>query len=113
MPFSENTRCIAGRLQDIGNGLYPQSEAFAFVNRMRHTILEGMPTRHQRATRWRTGWTHVKPVKPDAFVMQSIHIWCFQNRVSMTRQITVSLIIGKDKNNIGLLRDNGIRDSMV
>ena len=50
-----------------------------------------------------TSWTDMKVRKVNTLIIQAIDVWRFENGIAMTFQITIPLIVGENKDDVGLL----------
>ena len=103
VPFAENAGGVAGRLENLGDGRSLERQPLALEDGVRDAVLELMPAGHEGRARRRTGRADVKIGETHALVVQPVEIGRFQNRVAVTRQIAVALVIGQNKNDIGRL----------
>ena len=77
---------------------------------MRHAGPELVPARQQRGSRRRARRTHVKIGEPRALVVQVIQIRRLHHRVTQTRDVPVTLVVGQYKNDVGRSRPLRARD---
>jgi hypothetical protein len=61
-------------------------------------------TREKAGPGWRTKRTDIEPLKMSAVFSHSIDGWCAQSGISMYAKITPSLVIGQNKDDIGVLK---------
>jgi hypothetical protein len=111
VPFAKDTGRVAGALQHLRNRSGIGRQSFPFEDRVRDSIPELMPSRHQRGPRRCAGWTHLEISEAHALAVERIEMRRLENGIPMASEVAVSLVIGEDENDIrasrGLAGDGG------
>ena len=66
--------------------------------------MERVKSGHELAARGRAHGGDVKVREADAFSMEAIHVGRLEDRIAVTGEVPVALIIGEDDQDIGLER---------
>src|SRR5947209_2668939 len=101
MPFAKNSRAVAGRFQQLRHRRRIQAHPLSFEDGVSYAGFEFMPTGHQRATRRCARWTDSEVGQTNALLIEVVDLWSFQDRIAMTAQIAVTLVIRKYKDDVG------------
>ena len=102
VPLAKDSGGESGRLEDLSNRGGLQAHAFPFKNGMGDAVLELVLSGKQGAAGGCARRTDVEIREPHTFPMQTIQIGCFQDGISVARQITIALVIGQQENDVGL-----------
>jgi hypothetical protein len=100
MPLAKDAGRVTGRLEDLCQRDGVKREAFTLENGVSDAVLEFVPAREERSAGGGTGRTHMKIGESNAFVMKPIDIGRFENRVPMTRHISVALVVCEDEDDV-------------
>src|SRR3954453_14889294 len=84
MPFAENARSVAGRLQHLRDCGRMQAHTLALQDRVGHAGAEFVFSGHQRGPGGSTGRADMKVTEPEALRVKVIEIRRLDNRISET-----------------------------
>src|SRR4026209_662433 len=111
MPFSEKARPVAAIGEKIGHGwnrLTQDRPAAADVHR---AIGERVATAHELAPCRCAHRSDMKISQPNALRSQLIEIRRLQNRIPMSGEVAIPLVIRHHDNDVGLNRKRGTREN--
>ena len=100
MPLAEDARGVARALEHLGQGSSLEREPFALVNRVRDAVAELMPARVQGGARRRAGWADVEVSEAHRLVVEAVKVGSLKDRVPVTGQVPVALVVGEDEDDV-------------
>ncbi len=100
MPFAEHPGRVAGLFEHRGQRYCIEPEPFAFEDCMRDAIVKFMAAGLDRRACGRAGGADVKIRKPRAVFVELIEVRCLDDRIAVTGEVAVALIIGDDQNDV-------------
>ena len=103
VPLAENTGAIAVVAENISHGHLVIAQHVTAVDGAPPPDAVAIATGHQRGSRWGAVGVHMEIRKSNALIRQSVHVRRFQDRISGARQVAVSLVIGKNNHDVGLV----------
>lgn len=103
-PFADATRMIAGLFQELGDGEIVRAQIL-IAPIAAHERMSTMKPGHERTTRRRAnGAAGVGARETNPLPCQFIEVGRFYLLLPITTEVSVTQVIGKNKNNIRLLR---------
>ena len=102
MPLAEDAGRVAYRLEHLRQRRRRERHAFSLENRMRDSALELVPAGHQRRARRGASRADMKVGEAHALGVEPIKIRCLQNRVPMSGNVAIALIVGNQKHDVRL-----------
>ena len=107
MPFAEQARAVAVLLKYFGHRERITEERVApFVGGPR-SVVDGIPSGHDRAPSGGANGAHVKVGEPHHILVESIEMGRLNPRVTVGTEVTNSLIIGENEDDVGLVLRGG------
>ena len=100
MPLAENARRVARGFQHLRDRRGLQRHALAFENRVRDAVAKLVPARHQRRARRRARRADVEIREAHGLRVKAINVRRFDERVAVTGEIAVALIIGHHEHDV-------------
>ena len=97
---------VTGCLQNLRQRDGAEGQPLPFVDRVGHAAQEFMPAREQSRAGWRAGWADVEIGESETLAMQAIEVGRLQVRVPVAGQITVTLVISHDQDDVRLAAGN-------
>ncbi len=113
VPFTELPRDIAGLLQQLRHSRHFTAEQGSTTADVHGSVAYRIATGHQLAARGRTHRRDVKIDEPNTLVMKAIDMRCLDDRVTMAREVTVSMVVGDYNDDVRTLRQASIDDAKV
>jgi hypothetical protein len=109
VPFAEDAGRVTGRLQNLGESRSLEGQALAFQDGVGDAVAEFVTAGHQRRARRRAGRADVEVGEANALIVKAVEVRCLQNRITVTGQVAITLVIRQEKNNIRLPGPNWFR----
>ena len=104
VPFANHSRAIAILRKHTGNrsliGMQHRSSGARSVS----AGSSRMTPRHESCTTRRAERANVEIRKSNRLRIELINVRCFHDRIPVTSEVTIPLIIGHDENDVGSLR---------
>jgi len=100
MPFAKQAGPIMISLEHIGHRRFVRRKVIPHVQRPANADSVGNLADHQRRAGRRTKGIHVKISQPHGFREKMVKMGRLQDRIAVTAQVAVPLIVGHQENNI-------------
>src|SRR5207302_1028813 len=101
VPFAEDAGRVARRSEYLSKGSGAERQAFTFEDGVGDAIAEFMTAGHQRRARGRAGWADVEVGEANTLTVKPVEVGCLQNRVAVTGQVAITLVIREQEDNVG------------
>jgi len=106
MPLPEQGRSIPGRFEPVGHRRHVGAQDVLAAGGHGDPRPQRVQPRHQRRARRAAERMHVEVHQPDAFVGQPVDVRRLHHGIPRAAQITVSLVIRHDEDDVGTLSRN-------
>ena len=103
VPLAKRSSSVTSFFEYLTDHYLIGIHAFTTLRSGIHAAANVMPSSEKLCTRWRTDWTDIKVLKPGPVFCQSINMGCLDRDIPVDAQVSPSLVIGKNHNDIRLI----------
>ena len=100
MPLAEETCRVPVLGEDLGHGSNVPSHEVAAGGHHPRLVAQRVEAGHQFAPRRRAYGSDVKVREADALVVEPIHVGCLEDRIAVSRHVTVPLVVRQDDDDV-------------
>src|SRR5262249_54213613 len=100
VPLAEDAGRVTGRLQHLGHGRRLERQPLALVDRVRNAVLELVPAGQQGRSRRGAGRADMEVGEAHALVVQAVEVRRPEDRVTVARQVAVTLVVGQKEDDV-------------
>ena len=123
VPLAEDTGAVAAGREELPERDLALAQQRSAHDRVPDSRARGVAPGHDGRARGRTGRIDVEVGQADALLVEFVEVWRPEQRVAVTGQIAVALVVGEDEDHVGALgarlwlragqtiRGNGERDN--